>query len=136
LDAGFVVESLRLSPDGKTLALAGSHTAVRFLDVASETLGEPQSLDRDTMLYEPRFLDDRHVLLLGSDGKLRQWDSRTGKAVRTFEGATEHSKAFDLSPDGRHAVTVGVKQEGNVFTGGSTQVWDVKAGKPVRTFRH
>jgi WD40 repeat protein len=58
------------------------------------------------------------------DYRVRLYDLRSGKLVRSLQGHTNVVQAVAFSPDGRHAVTGSMD--------GTARVWDVASGRLLR----
>jgi transcription initiation factor TFIID subunit 5 len=63
--------------------------------------------------------DGRTLVSTGEDRKLRLWDLRTSKEVRSFRGHGDAVYSVDVSEDGRFFVSGGMD--------GCIRVWDVRA---------
>ncbi len=121
-----------LSADGKVLALGSGDCTVRLIDVAAGTelrkLGTPPSPDDPpaafafVVAFSP---NGRHVAGGMLDGKLRVWDTASGREAITVQADPNEVVALTMTPDGRHVVSGGV--------GGGIRVWELASGKPVRT---
>jgi WD40 repeat protein len=76
--------------------------------------------------------DSQHILVSCRDNKLRLYDVKTEKLVRTFDAEdTVPSEMVAISPDGRLAASFAQlgKQEWAV------RLWDVQSGKSLRLLR-
>src|SRR5579883_301079 len=94
------VHSLRLAPDGKTLAAWGE-SSIRLWDVAGgkELLHRPgHAAWVNSLTVSP---DGRIVASTSSDGTLCLWDSHTGRLLHQPPGIDYASAATSLSSDGR-----------------------------------
>ena len=118
-DTGSAEYSVVFSPDGKTLAFAGSDQRITLGDVASgQRLGDPIT-PYSGAVYSLAFSPDGKTLASGSQYKsVGLWDVRSHKAIgEPLDGHTEKVTAVAFSPDGKAVVS------------GSTDktiiVWDV-----------
>ncbi len=69
----------------------------------------------------------RNALIICKDGKMREYDLKTGALLRTFEGNhTEDVHQMVLSPDGKYAATC--SDDKRII------LWDIAAGKIDKTF--
>ncbi len=127
---------LAVSPDGKTLAVAGDKHTVRLLDVQTgKELNPPAG--HEAPVVSVRFSRDGKVLTsFGDDAVLRRWESATGKELEQvpikmpeemqrnaqvpFMGA---GPGVQLSPDGRVVAAV---------LGEAISLRDVATGKELR----
>jgi WD40 repeat protein len=120
------VTGLALSPDGKTLAVAGSgvqlwQTATgRRIGTALPVAGQGRYR---AVAFSP---DGATLATLGADGTARIWNVTTQQqvgAAMTVDGPGALTGAVGFSPDGRTLVTVGA--------GGQTQLWNLATHQPL-----
>jgi RNA polymerase sigma factor (sigma-70 family) len=121
---------LALSPDGKTLALAGRNSTVGLWDLTTgkelaTELGSQGAVG--AVAVAP---DGKQVAVAASGGVIRLWDRATGREVRSFRAHTGHVTAqidaLAFSPDGTRLASS--------KSGDSARLWDVTTGKEVRAF--
>jgi WD40 repeat protein len=104
------VRASALSPDGRVLAIGGSHLAE---DNRRRTVVVLWSLDEERLLYQldedathlAFSPDGRTLLAAGRGGEVRVWDPRDGRlreTIRICDGGYPALHDVALSPDGRH----------------------------------
>ena len=109
------------SPDGRVLmTVSEKDRQVHFWDVRTA-----QEVNRfgDAVTQAIFSANGSRVLTYGSDGVVRVFDSRTGKALRRLDGLNGAVRAMAISPDGSRALTVG---DDHVI-----RVWDTATGRQV-----
>jgi WD40 repeat protein len=121
------VYTLALSPDGKTVATAGSNHVVRLWDAA--TGQERQSLNGHAgPVYGVAYRPDGKVLAsAGWDRVIRLWDANTGELLRSLEGHSLDVWAVAFAPNGKTLASAG--QDGTV------RVWDARTGAQLAVLR-
>ena len=129
---GTVRDDVRvLSPDGKTLATAGTDHRIRLWDaVAGEERLEfspgvrwwqERGPGNTPLAHSP---DGRLLATLEGDGFLRLWDRSAGKLLRILGDQGESFAGLAFSPDGRFLAAV---RDGHRLI-----VWDAHMGNRVR----
>ncbi len=107
------------SSDGGLVAVAGYGARGRVFDGATlrevVRLGAADGVDRSVCV-----LPSGRVVAGGSDGKLREWDVKSGRLVREWMGHDGEVVGLAVHPSGRWLVSSG---------GGSLRVWDAGSGK-------
>ena len=116
-----VVETVALSPDGKTLASGSWDDTIRIWDAHTgehkKTLTEHKSRSESVM-----FSPDGKTLASGNhDNTIRLWDVDTGNNKMTLTGHTEWIRSIAFSPDGKTLASGGA--EDIIF------LWDIETGK-------
>jgi WD40 repeat protein/DNA-binding SARP family transcriptional activator len=120
-----------ISPDGTTLAIAGTDGGLRVHDLETgrvRTLAAPGGPDAHEGVgsFSP---DGRTLATSGDNGIVNLWDVRQGVKIETLEGHSGEGSGQVFSPDGRTLYTA---------AGDSTvMIWDVagdrRLGSPFRT---
>ncbi len=103
--AGLVL-SLAFTPDGRGLAVGGSHgTSIWDLEVGQEAVvlaGEAPA--SRCLAFTP---DGKKLLTASGAPALWQWGARSGKLERAFARANHNVRALAISPDGLRLATAG-----------------------------
>ena len=116
-----------ISPDGGTLAIAGTDGGLRVHDLATgrvRTLAAPGSPDSHEGVgsFSP---DGRTLATFGDNGIVNLWDVRRGVKAETLDGHSGEGSGQVFSPDGRTLYTA---------AGDSTvMIWDVAGDRRLRS---
>ncbi|WP_225823011.1 WD40 repeat domain-containing protein [Streptomyces naphthomycinicus] len=127
---GTAARSARFSPDGRTLAVAGSGGPVRLWDVsdparprARAPLAPSSSRETTALAFSP---DARLLATVEAGGSVRLWDvadpARPRPLGRPFAGDTGRVAALAFSPDGRLVATVGADGTANLWWRSAAEV--------------
>ncbi|MGC3972527.1 MAG: serine/threonine-protein kinase [Pirellulales bacterium] len=120
------VYALALSPDGTTLATAGSDKVVRLWN--ARTLAPKLTLEGHAgpvfgLSFHP---DGRRLVSVGWDKTVRIWDAGAGMPLKTWEADAGDVWSVAYSPDGSKLVTGG--------TTGAVKLWDAETAANLATF--
>jgi len=133
--------SVRISPDGQRIALAGIDDHIRILDLNLETLldldasgearasdGLNNTLDIGPGVYCIDFSPDGRRLVSGSgDGFVRTWDLETGQRLEFFRGHRSIVKSVRWHP--RFSWIVSSDKTGSI------RFWNSETGQPLDVLR-
>ena len=111
-----VVSAMAFSPDGTTLAVAGSG-GTQLRDVPAGKL-----IKMLPAAHAVAFSPDGKILAIGATGGTQLWDLPAGKLIKTLPAASDRALAFS--------------QSGNLLAtaaGGKIQLWDTPSGQLIRT---
>jgi len=79
-------------------------------------------------VYDVAFTPDgKRVTSASGDGKIKIWDSTTGRELTTLEGHEGPVMALAVSPDGSQIASAG--------DGGAVKIWDVMSGEAIFEMR-
>jgi hypothetical protein len=120
IDYGNVIRSVRYSPDGSEIVIAGNKGVSLWNSSTQQLIRSLSPLSSNAIDYGS---DGRSVILgAGQDAEL--WELYTGTQVRSFYGHTKQILSLRISQDGRRLVT-GSED-------GTARIWDLDE-QPVQT---
>jgi WD40 repeat protein len=143
-----IVETVKISPDGKNLALAtfveGSgveKTILELWDVQSKKLASIQPAKGRTIegsaLYimsRVAFSPDGNKLATITKQSIELWDITTGELTRTVKVTKGDATGVWFSPDGRFLVSTSeLRSESNQEPFGELIIWNLGDGEKVKT---
>jgi hypothetical protein len=119
------INTLMLSPDGKSLISGSADKTIRLWDFASAKLIR-QFQDSgfvNTLDLSP----DGKLLVSGNaDGIIRLWDLTTGRELKHWAGHTSPINALMFTPDGKDLLTGSADN--------TIKLWDLQTQQAIRTF--
>jgi WD40 repeat protein len=121
-----VIYSVAVSPDGKTLASAGSEKIIHLWN--ADTLMPKLKLEGhagpvNSLAFDPR---GSRLASAGWDGQVRVWDAAGGKLAHQWQGHQGDIWAIAYAPDGQKLATGG--------TDAAVKIWEGRTGKLLATY--
>ncbi len=120
------VGTIAFSPDGASLAVGGSDTRIRLIEIArAEEKNEPIGHDGriDCIAISP----DGTTLATGGNGNfIHLWDTNTSTERARLEGHQPGLRSLAFTPDGQELVSGGYDD--------NIRVWDWRLGQEKRSF--
>ncbi len=118
-------DSVRISPDGKWLAIGGSSVGILIWDLGTGALVKKLGAEarHKVMAWSP---DSKYLVSSNEDNGIEIWGWQTGRLVTNLGGLTGPIEMLAWSPDGRQIVS-GARN-------GTTSVLDAQTGGQLRTF--
>jgi WD40 repeat protein len=126
-DAGFTVQALAVSPDGKTLAAAGDFGELAFWRFdTGERLHRLKATrtSRPAIAFSP---DGKLLASCGLSDHLVFWDVQTGKESHAGKDRLDYPRTLAFAPDGKTVAT-----GGSELDRGEVRLWDVATGRQTR----
>jgi RNA polymerase sigma factor (sigma-70 family) len=120
-DCDATVESIALSPDGRTLAVADS-CSIRRWDLQTGNELPPHAEHHGGVRVLGVSVDGKTVFTGCEEGVLRQWDTTTGKVLRSYKGHRSCVQFGGLSADGKVLCSGG--------PGPAVFLWDPNQARP------
>ena len=102
---GQYVHSVKYSPDGSRLAVAGSDKNIYLLDVESAEIVQTLAGHDDAVLTVRFSHDGKWIVSGGYDNTARLWDLATGDTLQVFQGHNWWVWAAEFSPSDAQIVT-------------------------------
>lgn len=128
------VHSVVFSSDGRYVLSGSEDGAMRLWDVntgnkirtfSKYKLAELEHNVGQT-ISSVAFTPDGRYVLSALENAVTLWDISTGKKIRTFTGNTEVGGLITITPDGKYAVSGGLRT--------TSQLWDLNMGKRISSF--
>ncbi|ATL68732.1 TIR domain-containing protein [Nocardia terpenica] len=115
--------SVAYSPDGRTIAFAGSDSFVHVFDATTLTQTiQPLQVDRpaESVTFSP---DGTHIAAGDEAHQVRVWEVSSGRETASFAVAQNSVRAVRFTPDGRRIITAAADD--------AVVVWDASTGQPI-----
>ena len=116
------LQSMAISPDGRSLALVDADERIILWNIASRRV-QAEVLDHAWEIYSLAVSPDGRLAAAGSTGYIRVFELSSGRFLHRLEGHTDEVRRLAFSPDGRTLASAASGDEGQVF------LWDAQAGR-------
>jgi WD40 repeat protein len=126
IDGATGLNAVAFSPDGKTVAVAGS-SGVRLVSVADLTRRTALAGTRGSVHAVAFSPDGKTLAAACEDRTVRLWDASTGRETGTLTGAAAGLMSVAFSADGR-TIAAGDRD-------GAVRTWDVATGRETAVLR-
>lgn len=129
---GQTILSVRISPDGKTLASGSMDATVKLWSLSSiNNVSNIRTLNvtgYQSFVNDFNFSSDNRIIATGSeDGIIKLWNAKTGKEIRSFLGHSSGVTSIKFSPDGKAIATADKS--------GAIKLWNLNTGDQILTFK-
>jgi len=123
------MNEIKLSPDGKYLAIGKTGNNARLMDLRTGKLVRTFRGHENLVISLDFSHDGKYLATGGADGTTRIWEVETGRIVRSLPEETSNIPDFsvDFSPDGKW-IAVGSWD-------GLVRIWDIKTGNVIQAIR-
>jgi WD40 repeat protein len=119
------VNSVAISPDGRTLASGSHDKTIKIWNLATGEQIRTLS-GHSYSVYSVAISPDGRTLASGSrDKTIKIWNLATGEQIRTLSGHSDWVNSVAISPDGR---TLASGSEDNTI-----KIWNLATGEQIRT---
>ena len=102
------------------------NTQLAGAQMAGVIFGEKPYMNAGSGVFSITYSPDGRTLASGSmDGKVRIWDTESGKYLATLQGHTHEVQSVVYSPDGKTLASGG--------NDGTVRIWDIESGECLKT---
>jgi WD40 repeat protein/tRNA A-37 threonylcarbamoyl transferase component Bud32 len=112
-----------VTPDSKTLVVAGEDGVVRAQDIASGRLRKTFRGHAGRIHAVAASTDGRYIASAGDDATIRLWELSSGKSLQTFKGHDNPVTRVAFLPDAKTVVSASED--------GTWRVWEAATGKSL-----
>ncbi len=121
------INEIKLSPDGKYIAIGKTGNFAKLMDFSTGRVIQTFKGHKGMVISIDFSPDGKYIATGSVDGTARVWDVITGELLNTFPEKTSNIAVFSVhfSPDGNSLVTGGWD--------GQIRIWDLNAGNLIQS---
>ncbi len=122
-----LVESVAISPDGKTIVSGSKDDTIKIWDIQSgECLNTLEG--HSSLVSSVAISPDGKTIVSGSgDETIKVWDIQSGECLKTLKGHSEWVSSVTISPDGKTIASGSIDK--------SIKIWDIQSGECLKTLK-
>ncbi|NJM19590.1 MAG: hypothetical protein HC907_13220 [Richelia sp. SM1_7_0] len=117
------IESIDISPDGKSFITASGDNHIKLWDISTGKLIHTFKDTGNNALIS----SDGQNIISASNDTIKLWDISTGKLIRSLTGHSDRITSLDISKDGKTLISGSWDK--------NIQLWDISTGKLIRRLR-
>ena len=126
---GCSINSLTVTPDGKTIVSASSDHTIKLWEISSGKeiqiiKGHSSDINSVAISFDGKYIVSGDGTY-GASGTIKLWELKSGKELRTFNGFPYSVESVAITPDGKYIVSI----DNNTI-----DLWEISSGKISQTF--